>query len=86
MGIVRPDAGVSGQFQKAAEKMRQVSAGDADALGVDVMLGGVGTRPAHGCLDVVDRGRKGILRRQSVGDGQGDVAVLSKPNALKGRN
>src|SRR5262249_15755642 len=71
--------------RRHAEELRQVAAGrparDADAVGVEVILAGVGPQPAHRLLDVVDGGGERVLRRQPVGHGRRDVALLRQAHA-----
>src|SRR5579872_1766172 len=52
------------------------AAGHADAIGVDVVPGGVRAKPPDSRLHVVDGGGERVFRREPVGDRGGDVPAI----------
>jgi hypothetical protein len=57
------------------------AAGDADAIGVDAELSGIGAKIAYGRFHIVQRGGELKLRSEPVSNCSGHIASLGEPDA-----
>ena len=57
------------------------TAGDADAVRIDLVFLGIGPQPTNRRLDVMDGSRELVFRRQPITCRGGDVALFGQPDA-----
>ena len=57
------------------------TAGDADTIGMDLVLLGVGPQPADSRFDIVDGRRELVLWSQPISHGDSDVALFGQADA-----